>query len=515
MSDTVDRLKQFIGYAAKLKGDEKGEAQVFLDRLFIGFGHAGYKQAGATLEYRVKKDGKGTVFPDLVWKPRVLLEMKKRGEKLHLHYQQAFDYWLHAVPYRPRYMVLCNFDEFWIYDFERQIDEPVDKVVLTDLLNRYTALNFLFPNNPKPQFGNDREAVSIKAAAKMADLFHLMTKGFRPNVKSYQKVTRQQAQRFILQIVVAMFAEDIDLLPAGTIKGLVDDCLEKGMSSYDLFGGLFQQMNTETPAKAGRFVNVRYFNGGLFGTIDPIEMNRTELEVLGAGPDGAALQNWSKVNPAIFGTLFQRSMDDKERHAAGAHYTSEAAIQRIVGPTIVKPWTERIDAASTSMELLKLRDELTKFRVLDPACGSGNFLYVSYREMAHLETRILTRLREAKQTPAVVETLKTVHAVSPHQFYGIEKDSFGVELTKVTLMLAKKLAIDEAKTSLEIHDEGHLRAFKDDALPLDNLDSNIWSMDALFCDWPEVEAIVGNPPYQSKNKVQQEFGPQYVRELRE
>jgi hypothetical protein len=75
-------------------------------------------------------------FADLVWKPRVLLEMKKRGEKLHLHYQQAFDYWLHAVPNRPRYMVLCNFDQFSIYDFEHQLDEPVDKVDLSDLQSK-------------------------------------------------------------------------------------------------------------------------------------------------------------------------------------------------------------------------------------------------------------------------------------------------------------------------------------------------------------------------------------------
>jgi hypothetical protein len=516
MSEVADRLKAFIDYGATLKGDEKGEAQVFLDRLFIGFGHAGYKEAGATLEDRIKKDGKkGTVFPDLVWKPRVLIEMKKRGEKLHLHYQQAFDYWLHAVPNRPRYMVLCNFDEFWIYDFDRQLDEPVDKVPVGELLNRYTALNFLFPNNPKPQFGNDREAVSIKAAARMAELFRLLMRTLRPNLKKGQKVTREQAQRFILQIVVAMFAEDIDLLPAGMVKSLVDDCLEKGMNSYDLFGGLFHQMNNPTPAGGGRFVDVRYFNGGLFGIIDPVELNKTELEVLGDELEGAALYNWSKVNPAIFGTLFQRSMDAKERHAAGAHYTSEADIERIIGPTVVKPWMERIDAAKTTEELLKLRDELTKFRVLDPACGSGNFLYLSYRELSHLETRVLTRLREGKQTPEVVEAFKVIHKVSPKQFFGIEKDSFGVELTKVTLMLAKKLAIDEAKRALEIDEEHHLKDFKDETLPLDNLDSNVWCMDALFCDWPDVDAIVGNPPYQSKNKVQQELGPQYVHDLRQ
>ena len=123
MSEIADRIKKFVDYAATLKGDEKGEAQVYCDRLFQGFGWGGYKEAGATLEERIKREGKGTSFADLIWKPRVLLEMKKRGEKLYLHYQQAFDYWLHAVPNRPRYVVLCNFDEFWIYDFDRQLNE--------------------------------------------------------------------------------------------------------------------------------------------------------------------------------------------------------------------------------------------------------------------------------------------------------------------------------------------------------------------------------------------------------
>ena len=514
MSETADRIKKFVTYTGSLKGDEKGEAQVFCDRLFQAFGHEGYKEAGATLEFRVPKDGgKGTSFADLVWKPRVLLEMKKRGEKLHLHYQQAFQYWLNAVPNRPRYVVLCNFDEFWIYDLDRQLNDPVDKLRIDELLNRYTALNFLFWNSPTPQFGNDREAVSIRAAAKMGELFGLLMRSFRPNIKNKQTITRLQAQRFVLQILVSMFAEDIDLLPQATIKSLVDDCLDRKMSSYDLFGGLFQQMNTKTPAKAGRYQGVGYFNGGLFSTVEPIEMNRQELETLG-GENGAALEDWSKVNPAIFGTLFQQSMGEKERHKRGGHYTSEADIQRIVGPTIVSPWLERIDSASTPQQLFALRKELASFRVLDPACGSGNFLYISYREMARLETRLLVRLRELLKPSEFDRTVTTMHTVSPKQFYGIETELFGVELSKVTLMLAKKLAIDEANISLE-REHIKLAPESDDSLPLDNLDSNIWHKDALFCQWPDVEAIIGNPPYQSKNKLQQEFGPAYVNSVRE
>src|SRR5438874_339406 len=103
MSKIVEDLTKFIEYAKTLDGDEKGEAQVFCDRLFRAFGHQGYKEAGATLEFRIKKaSAKGTSFADLMWKPRLLLEMKKSGEKLHLHYGQAFEYWINAVPNRPR-----------------------------------------------------------------------------------------------------------------------------------------------------------------------------------------------------------------------------------------------------------------------------------------------------------------------------------------------------------------------------------------------------------------------------
>lgn len=499
-----DDMSQFVNYVSLLKGDEKGEAQVFCDRLFIAFGHKGYKECGAELEFRIKKkSSKGTSFADLIWKPRVLIEMKKRGEKLGLHFKQAFDYWIHAVPNRPQYVVLCNFDELWIYDFDKQIDEPVDVVAIPDLAKRYTALNFLFPDNPEPIFGNDREAVSREAADKVASLFNtLIDRG----------IDRQQAQRFILQIVVAMFAEDIDLLPAGTVYSIVDACRHHGQKSYDLFGGLFNQMNNPTPANGGRFKNVRYFNGGLFATVAPIDFTEAELELLG-GEEGAATKDWSKVNPAIFGALFQQSMDAEERHAYGAHFTSEADILRIVNPTIVEPWQERIDKASTMKDILAIRTDLLDFKVLDPACGSGNFLYVSYREMVRIEIALLAKLKDNVSAKTFAEQVKALTLISPYQFYGIDRDSFGVELAKVTLMIAKKLGLDEAIKTLEAV-QAELPFNKDEALPLDNLDGNFICGDALFEPWPPVDTIVSNPPYQSKNKMQKELGRAYLNTVR-
>ena len=375
MSEVVTRIEAFVSYVATLAGDEKGEAQVFCDRLFRAFGHDGYKEAGATLEARVRRADRGVGFADLLWPGRALIEMKKRGEPLARHRDQAFDDWIHAVPKRPRDVVLCNFDEFWVYDFDTQIQEPVDRVPVAALCERYTALNFLFPHGPRPLFGNNRELVSREAANQLATVFRsLVSRG----------IPREDAQRFVLRLVVAMFAEDLDLLPSGMVTGLLEEARDGG-STFDLLGGLFRQMNEARPAPAGRYKDVRYFNGGLYAEPSSVELVPSELGLL----VDAAGRNWRHVDPAVFGTLFQESMDKGERHALGAHFTAEADIRRAIQPTIVAPWLGRIEAARTAAQLLALRDELTQFRVLDPACGSGNFLYVAYRALGDLESRIL------------------------------------------------------------------------------------------------------------------------------
>ncbi len=141
---------------------------MFCDRLFQAFGHRGYHEAGAKLEYRLKSKGKHTKFPDLVWRPRLLLEMKSRGEKLEEHIQQAREYWDELKP-QPRYVVLCNLDEFWIYDTTLQIEEPVNRVKLEELPQRYAALNFLFPGNSAvdEQRGNYYENIPPSGAVQL------------------------------------------------------------------------------------------------------------------------------------------------------------------------------------------------------------------------------------------------------------------------------------------------------------------------------------------------------------
>jgi hypothetical protein len=506
-----ERLEEFVKYwSDHIEGDEKGEAQVFLDRLFRGFGHKGLKEAGATLEERIKKeDKKGTAFADLVWKPYVLVEMKKRGEDLSKHYRQAFDYWTRLVPGRPQYVVLCNFDEFWVYDFNTQMDSPVDRVRIEELPTRYGPLGFMFPEPERPVFGDDHEEVTRDAADKLATCFN----------KLAMRMDRSLAQRFILQMLVALFSEDIGLLDKYLVTQLLDECKSK-RDSYDLLGGLFTEMNTPGKTAGGRFKGVDYFNGGLFSEPARIELYDDELNQL----KQATKFDWSKVRPEIFGTIFEHSVGKSERRAYGQHFTSHVDIMKIVGPTIVQPWRELINEAKSIKRLMDLRHRLTHLTVLDPACGSGNFLYIAYREMKRLEKSIFERMSELSTKG---ETQKLIGFVTANQFYGIEINPLGVELAKVTMMIARKLAIDELN-------------MPERPLPLDNLDRNFIAGDALIhsepmwlagnqsnwrkpqlidgkpvlTKWPKADVIIGNPPFNGAKKLKPDLGPDYVNAIR-
>jgi type II restriction/modification system DNA methylase subunit YeeA len=180
----------------------------------------------------------------------------------------------------------------------------------------------------------------------------------------------------------------------------------------------------------------------------------------------AALEDWSKVRPAIFGNIFESAIDENERHAHGIHYTSEADIMKIVRPTISRYWEERVENAKTIKQLEALQAELRTYRVLDPACGSGNFLYIAYQEIKQIEQDLLDKLAERRRSEY---DQKQIGFVTPLQFFGIDNNPFAVELARVTLMIARKVAIDK------------LGLFEP-ALPLDTLDKNIVCQDALFTE---------------------------------
>ena len=473
MSATPESLQKFIDFCKEhITGQERKEAQTFLDRFFKAFGYEGALEAGAEYEKAIKKGSqKGkTGFADLIWKPKVLIEMKQRGEDLNKHYAQAFAYWQRLVPNRPRYVILCNFDEFWIFDFDNQLDEPVDKVALINLVERASAFAFMELGNRTPVFRNNQVEITEIAARRMGELFTTLQQRL-----SKQTNSELIAQRFILQCVLAMFAEDRGLLPQDLFIACVQDCLQNKLSSYDIIGGLFREMNQTGITPAGRYKGVDYFNGGLFSMIYPIDLTEKELEFL----DVAARQDWSKVRPAIFGNIFEGSVNKKDRHSYGIHYTSESDIMNIIRPTISQYWEERIEEANTLKKLHQLQLELINYKVLDPACGSGNFLYIAYQELKRIEQLLIDKIMSKKTTN--IDQLQ-ISFVTPHQFYGMDLNPFAVELARVTLMIARKVAIDKFNLT-------------ENSLPLDTLDDNIVCKDALFSDWVKADAIIGNPPF--------------------
>ncbi|MCX8491707.1 MAG: N-6 DNA methylase [Cyclobacteriaceae bacterium] len=497
-------LEEFVDYCQRhIKGDEKGEAQIFMDRFFTALGYPeGLKGAGAECEFRVRDTKKKTTnFGDLVWKKRVLIEMKKKDENLAIHLQQATDYWFKLAGDRPQYIILCNFDEFWIYDFNVKVFDPVDVVTLADLPSRREAFGFMLPSPVTPVFGKDKEDVTEKAAQQVAAMFRSMIK---------RRVKSEEALHYALQCIVSLFAEDVGLLPDKIFSRIIEECIQKKASPYDLIGGLFNEMNKPGITPAGYYKGVDYFNGGLFKEIKAIELTAYEIDML----EGSANKNWRHVNPAIFGSFFEGNLDKELRHELGAHYTHEIDIKKIVNPVIVQPWMQRIEEADTIDDYFLLLTELTQFKVLDPACGSGNFLFVAFREMKLLERKLFALIFEnTKKTDKnkLDKFLTHYPFVNTQQFYGIDLNPTAVEIAKVTLMVAKELSILE---------KDHSYDNKFSPLPLDNLDENIVCTDALLNDdgtqrqWPEVDAIIGNPPFQSKNKMQQEFGVEYMNKLR-
>lgn len=252
-------------------------------------------------------------------------------------------------------------------------------------------------------------------------------------------------------------------------------------------------MNNRGVTPAGKYQGVEYFNGGLFATVEAIELTKPELEILAT----VARQDWSKVRPAIFGNIFEGTVNAQQRHSYGIHYTSEADIMKIVRPTISKYWEDLIDSANTIKDLTNLQLKLQEYKVLDPACGSGNFLYIAYQELKRIEQLLLDKIKSKTKGNNQQFNLSFV---TPNQFYGMDVNPFAVELAKVTLMIARKVAIDKFNLT-------------EPALPLDSLDNNIICCDALFTDWVKADAIIGNPPFLGGKNMRLNLSDDYVEKI--
>ena len=378
-------LSAFAARWSVYEGTERAEAQTFLNELFACYGVD--RSSVAELEYR--QEGR---FLDLLWPGVCIIEMKAPAEakRLDRHRGQALDYWRSSASKTqgvkaPPYVVLCAFRSLEIWEPGAYPNEPVLKLDLIDLPDQYDALLFLAGG--QPFFSGGLVSVTREAVAHLTDLYAqlLDRDAAEPDV----------LRDFLLQSVWCLFAEDLGQIPEHRFQTVVEGLIEQpARSSANDLHALFTALNTPGPRpEHGIGKDVPYANGGLFERPASVHLDRAELQGLRA----AAEFKWTAVEPAIFGSLLEGALGRDRQWALGAHYTHEADIQKVVQPTIVEPWRERIENLATLAEAKAAQADLFRYVVLDPACGAGNFLYVAYRELRRLEQRLRGRELELRR----------------------------------------------------------------------------------------------------------------------
>ncbi len=502
-------LRRFALQAAGgFRGREGAEA--FARGLLGSFGSVGSgksSEPGGPLfahSFAIVADGKKTDKTVSAYWPerRVLVEVVDRDLMLDFAWGELLRACL-QMESEPQYVVLTNQRDVRLYDLAKDRSAPRLTIAL-DELPKYSEAFPFFEVDWKP--GTTPRIINVdKVSKEVADLV----------AKVYRALAAKNPERkedvicFALQCIIAMFAEDVGLLPKEYFTTLLYRAGEEGGAEEKLTE-LFTWMSTPIDERPEPNRAIPYFNGGLFTDAISLSLDDTVLRAL----TKAAEANWSYVDPHIFGSVFQGVMDDAERHASGAHYTAREDIMSVVGPTIVEPWRERIEASNKLADLKAILKGLTTCRVLDPACGSGNFLYVAFRELYRLETEVLVRIYD--KFPSATKgrgKIGWASGIRTTNFFGIDVNAFAVELAKTTLNIAKKIAFDQRREEVAAKFE-QLSIDVDPSLPLDNLDENIVCADALFTEWPNADAIVGNPPFLGGIKIREELGADYLQRLR-
>ncbi|MEZ4287359.1 MAG: type IIL restriction-modification enzyme MmeI [Polyangiales bacterium] len=462
----------------------------------VVFGHA----------FEVALDGKKTsrTISAFLPKRRVVLEVVDRDAMLDMVWGELLRACL-QMDAPPQYVVLTDQRDLRLYDLAFSKDTPRLSIAL-DELPKYSEAFVFFEPDWVP--GTAPRIINVdKVSKEVADL---VAKVYRALAQKNPE-RKDDVIRFTLRCIIAMFSEDIGLLPKEYFTTLLYRAAEEG-NAADKLNELFTWMSTPVSDRDdGADNTIPCFNGGLFRNAIAVSLDAAVLRAL----TKAAEANWTYVDPHIFGSVFQGVMDDAERHASGAHYTAREDIMSVVGPTIVEPWRERIEAAKSLKDLKGILKDLAGYRVLDPACGSGNFLYVAFRELYRIETEVLVRIHD--EFPSAAQGKSAVgwaSGIRTKNFFGIDINPFAVELAKTTLNIAKKIAFEQRKEEV-IAKFGQAPLEADPSLPLDNLDENILCADALLTDWPEANAIVGNPPFLGWGRIRKELGGDYLGRLQE
>lgn len=375
-----------------------------------------------SFEVHVKKLNKADGYIDFFWPGKLIVEHKSRGKDLELALQQANDY-LHGVKAHemPQYMLVSDFERFVLLNLntsertELRLADLPDRTAVFDFISGWSA--------PKPL---EQDPVNRKAAELMAKLHdELKNSGY----------TGHALEHYLVRLLFCLFADDTGIFEQQVfydfIEGKTD---EDGSDVGQQLAWLFQLLNTpdekRSTALDDRWKDFHYINGKLFEEQLPIATWDGSMRVMLL--ECAAL-DWTNISPAIFGAMFQGVMDPKQRRDLGAHYTSEQNILKLIKPLFLDElWEEFNRVKGSKPKLESFHQKLAGLRFLDPACGCGNFLVITYRELRRLELEVL-KVKVGKQQVTDVEHLVNLDV---DRFYRIEIEEFPAQIAQVAMWLA-------------------------------------------------------------------------------
>ena len=441
---------------------EEADAKPFLDAFFDVFGIS-RKKIG-TFEHKVKKLSEADGYIDLLWKGTILIEMKSHGKNLDKAFQQALDY-THGLKQNelPKYILVCDFEVFRLYDAEEQ---KTVEFTLKELVSNVQHFGYLLGYQKKAY--KEQDPANIKAAELMGKLHDRLEEiGYEGH----------PLEVYLVRILFCLFAEDTTIFDKQQFQDYIEyRTAEDGSDLAAKIQELFQVLNT---AKDKRFKNLDeqlndfpYVNGKLFEEVLPTASFDSKMRL-------ALLEccyiDWSKISPAIFGSMFQSVMNPKERRNLGAHYTSETNILKLIKPLFLDElWAEFENIKSSKPKLAEFHKKLSLLKFLDPACGCGNFLVITYRELRLLEIEIL---RAMNKSGTGFLDVREIIWLDVDMMYGIEYEEFPARIAEVAMWL-----IDHQMNMMISNEFGQYFV----RLPLKKA-ANIVHGNALRLDWNNLD----------------------------
>ena len=453
--------------------DEDAEAKPFLIDFFEIFGITNKRIA--RFEHAVKKFGGKQGFVDLFWPGVLLVEMKSRGRNLTRAYNQAMDYFDGIRESDlPRYILVSDFARFALTDLEN------GTTLEFSLENLHKEVkNFGFIAGYTTQIITPQDPINIKAAERMGKLHDALKDiGYAGHA----------LEVYLVRLLFCLFAEDTGIFQKRQFQDYLEQhTTEDGADLAHHLATLFYVLNTPEHQRLKNLdedlAAFPYVNGKLFAeTLPPAGFDSAMRSALLS----ACMLDWSRISPAIFGSLFQSIMDATARRNLGAHYTSEENILKLIKPLFLDAlWVEFEKIQRNPAKLIEFHERLAQLRFLDPACGCGNFLVITYRELRKLELEILKKLHKTDQ----LLEIDTLTKLNVDQFYGIEIVVFPAQIAQVALWLTDHQM--NLQTS-EVFGAYFAR------IPLRHAPTIVHG-NALRIDWhdvcPNADYIIGNPPF--------------------